>query len=341
MTISSDQFKAIYGQPKGNQLQELNDCLKRFDITTLPRLKHFLSQIGHESAGLRYTKEIDAGWYIPTKFGLPAIAASDGAYKYRGGGYGQLSMPENYEAFAKFMGDPKIYDLGCPYVAENYAFSSFGFWWLNNQMNPICDRGATVEEITRKVNGGVNGLADRIEWWKRVCKVLEGSPQAQKAQLKPGEYHLVVNDWEARFVGEAKCYDASGKLLWTIPALCKGVEGPVWTIRGGDTPPGLYKAGSITKTGTGEPTRIWNAYGPWFIDLVECEHQEAKQGRSGIGLHGGGTAAPNPLSDRQQLVPTLGCIRVHNIDLIEKIVPMVQATQAQGLTVWITVNQFD
>ncbi|CDM94098.1 putative chitinase (fragment) [Limnospira indica PCC 8005] len=49
---------------------------------------------------------------------------------------------------------------GCDYMAEHYPFTSAGFWWHNNRMNELCDRGATVEEITLRVNGGYNGLED-------------------------------------------------------------------------------------------------------------------------------------------------------------------------------------
>lgn len=166
------QAATIFPRITEFQFTELNRCLKQFDINTVPRQCHFLSQCGHESGGLKYVKEIDKGWYIPKKFNLPAIAASDGAYKYRGSGVIQLSMPDNYRAFSKFMGDPKIYDKGCPYVAANYPFSSAGFWWLNNNMNALCDRGATVEQITRRVNGGLNGLADRQSWYSRISNVL-------------------------------------------------------------------------------------------------------------------------------------------------------------------------
>lgn len=71
-----------------------------------------------------------------------------------------------------------------------------------------------------------------------------------KPAIKPGDVHVVINDWEnpEKFVGEAKCYDHTGKLLWKIDALCKGVNGPGFDKVGGDTPPGLYLAGELTET---------------------------------------------------------------------------------------------
>lgn len=164
-----------------------------------------------------------------------------------------------------------------------------------------------------------------------------------RPDVKKWDVHVVVNDWEhpVRFVGEAKCYDHSGGLLWTIPALCKGVEGNGrWTVRSGDTPPGLYLAGVVTETMIGEPGQVWNAYGRWFIDLVEQEQQEARVSRAGIGWHGGGTAAPDPLAPKQLLVPTLGCIRSHNEDLDKVVMPTLQRVRSNGGQMWITVNQF-
>lgn len=162
-----------------------------------------------------------------------------------------------------------------------------------------------------------------------------------KPKLKPGDIHVIINDWESKYIGEAKAYDATGKLLWKIPALCKGIEGARWSVRNGDTPPGLYLAGELFVTQPGESNQIWSAYGQNCIDLVEQENQETRYNRGGICWHGGGSAAPDPLADQQQLVPTLGCVRSHNGDLKKIVVPLLQALNAKGDRMWITVNQID
>lgn len=164
---------------------------------------------------------------------------------------------------------------------------------------------------------------------------------AKKPALKPNDLHVIVNDWESRYIGEAKCYSANGKLLWSIPALCKGVEGSRWDVRSGDTPPGLYAAETITETRSDEPAKTWNAYGRWFIDLVEQEGQESKYGRAGVGWHGGGSSLENPLALKQPLVPTLGCIRSHNVDMDKIVIPALREVRSKGGTMWVTVNQFD
>jgi len=175
--ITMQQATAIFlRSPSAKQLLDLNACLVRFEITTRKRMKQFLSQIGHESAGLLHIKEINPGWYIPKKFGLPRVADSDGLYKYRGAGWMQMTMPENYLAFSRYMSDPKIYDLGCPYVAENYPGTASGFWWMENRINSLVDSGANVEQISRMVNlggaaGVIHGLADREDYFDRASKI--------------------------------------------------------------------------------------------------------------------------------------------------------------------------
>ena len=179
LVISKQQAEDIFlNKIYNHELVDLNLCLEKFEINkTKARLCFFMAQICHESGGLKWMKELDQGWYIPQNFGLPAIAGSDGGYKYRGAGALQLSMPENYLAFSKFMNDPKIYDLGCPYVADKYPFTSAGFWWMNNNINQHIDAGEDMYQISGRVNtGSPNGVAnhmnERLDCYYRAVKVL-------------------------------------------------------------------------------------------------------------------------------------------------------------------------
>jgi putative chitinase len=63
---------------------------------------------------------------------------------------------------------------GADYVSTTYPFSSAGFWWHDHKMNALCDAGATVEKVTRRVNGGTNGLADRQKYYNKACTVFPG-----------------------------------------------------------------------------------------------------------------------------------------------------------------------
>lgn len=166
-----EQAEHIFGRiPSPGQMQDLNECLLRFEINTPQRLTHFLAQIAHESGGLRWLKELADGRAYENRADLGNNQSGDGP-KYKGAGAIQLTGRSNYQAFARFMKDPAIM-RGCDYVAENYPFTSAGFWWHNNNMNALCDRGATVEQVTLRVNGGFNGLQDRIYYYNRAIQVI-------------------------------------------------------------------------------------------------------------------------------------------------------------------------
>jgi predicted chitinase len=153
-----------------SEVTELNRCLRRFDITTPNRIRHFLAQISHESGGGRYKKELATGDDYEGRRDLGNTQPGDGR-KYKGAGYIQLTGRANYQAFANFIKDPKVMN-GVDYVAENYPFTSAGFWWSNNKMNQLCDKNPTVEQVTLRVNGGYNGLADRKMYYNRCLNVI-------------------------------------------------------------------------------------------------------------------------------------------------------------------------
>lgn len=80
----------------------------------------------------------------------------------------------NYQAFANYIQDPKVMD-GVDYVAEHYPFSASTWWWFDNKMNDLVDSGATVEQVSSRVNGisPANGLEDRIYYYQRCLAVIK------------------------------------------------------------------------------------------------------------------------------------------------------------------------
>mgnify|MGYP000597829266 CR=1 FL=1 len=169
--VSRVTAEYIFDKQISNELlSDLNACCDLFKINTPPRLRHFLSQIAHESGGLQWLQELASGDDYEWRDDLGNNKPGDGR-RYKGGGAIQLTGRANYQAFADFMSDPKVMD-GSSYVAQKFPFSSAGFWWTNNDMNTLCDRGATVEKVTRRVNGGINGLDDRIYYYNRCCDVI-------------------------------------------------------------------------------------------------------------------------------------------------------------------------
>lgn len=100
--------------------------------------------------------------------------ASREGFKFRGRGALQLTGKSNYEAFSKFLNKPEIMtnpDL----VATEFAFESAIYFFDKNGLWSICDKGidnATITAVTKKINGGVNGLAERITITKKYYSLL-------------------------------------------------------------------------------------------------------------------------------------------------------------------------
>ena len=180
------------------------DTAAKFQINTPLRLAHFLAQCGHESGGFRATQEnlnysakgLNGIFkkYFPTEAAAAAYArnpekiankvyggrmgngpeSSGEGYKFRGRGYIQLTGKENYTAFGKAIGEdiPSNPDK----VASQYALLSAAWFFSKNGLHKMADGGATdavVTSITKRVNGGTIGLADRIKHFKEYYNLLK------------------------------------------------------------------------------------------------------------------------------------------------------------------------
>lgn len=152
------------------EVKELNACLETFDITTRPRLRHFLAQTAHESGGGRYKEELSNGQYLEGRADLGNTELGDGP-KFKGAGYIQLTGRANYQAFSKAIGDPRVME-GVSYVADKYPFTSAGWFWQTHGLNEKADKGVSVLTITKVVNGGTNGLKDRERYYRRTLDVI-------------------------------------------------------------------------------------------------------------------------------------------------------------------------
>lgn len=167
--VTMAQATAVFNrQPSAPQLADLNACLRRFSITTPARIRHFLAQCGHESGGLQWMLELASGDAYEGRTDLGNTQRGDGR-RFKGAGAIQLTGRYNYQRFADAIGDPDVMD-GAPYVATKYPFTSAGYWWQQNGMNALVDGGATVRQVSARVNGRdpANGLADREAYYSRA-----------------------------------------------------------------------------------------------------------------------------------------------------------------------------
>lgn len=152
-------------------LPYLNDLMDEYEINTLLRARHFIAQLAHESSQFNYNKEIASGEAYEGRKDLGNIQKGDGV-KFKGRGLIQITGRTNYEELSDQMfRDDRLLDE--PELLEepkNSVESACLFWW-NNDLNEIADTD-NIKLITRKINGGYNGLDDRIMFYNRCTKYI-------------------------------------------------------------------------------------------------------------------------------------------------------------------------
>jgi putative chitinase len=193
----------LKGHVPDTVIAQIPDVMTKFEINTPLRLAHFLAQCGHESGGFRvvnenlnysakgllgifkkyFPNEAKAKLYErkPEKIANVVYAgrmgngpeASGEGFKFRGRGYIQLTGKQNYTAFGKSINvdicaNPDL-------VATKYPLMSAAWFFNKNGLHKMADGGATdavVTSVTKRVNGGTIGLADRIKHFKEYYNLL-------------------------------------------------------------------------------------------------------------------------------------------------------------------------
>ena len=147
---------------------------QEFDINTPLRWAHYLAQIAHESAELRYSEEIASGKAYDTgklaiKLGNTPEADGDGQ-KYKGRGLIQVTGRANYEAYKQYCGFDVVERPELLAKPVGAIRSSMWFWKAKG-LNELADRDEFTA-ITKRINGGTNGIEDRRKYLARAKKVL-------------------------------------------------------------------------------------------------------------------------------------------------------------------------
>lgn len=176
MPITVQQLLLILpnaGPVAGVFVPVLNTAMNRYQIVGSKRVAAFIAQIGHESGQLRYVKEIWGPTAAQTRYegraDLGNTQSGDGS-KYRGRGLIQITGRANYKACGEALGLDLVNQ---PELLEKpqHACMSAAWFWATKGLSPLADDGK-FETLTRRINGGVNGLADRQMLYARALKVL-------------------------------------------------------------------------------------------------------------------------------------------------------------------------
>jgi predicted chitinase len=171
--LSLSQLKAIMpnlSDARARQtLPHLNKAMAEANITTPKRQAAFVAQLAHESAEFRYFEELASGRAYEGRRDLGNIHPGDGV-RYKGRGPIQLTGRNNYRAAGRALG----IDLeGNPKRAADVdvGFRTAAWFWNSRDLNRFADSG-NFREVTRRINGGYNGLASREAYYRRALNVL-------------------------------------------------------------------------------------------------------------------------------------------------------------------------
>lgn len=184
-------------------ISQISETVDKFKLNTPLRLAHFLAQCAHESGNwklkvenLNYSstalRSVFRKYFINESVAasyarkpqmiankvyanrmLNGDEASGDGWKFRGRGYIQLTGKQNYTSFNSTV-DENILEVP-DLVANKYPLLSAAWFWDTNKLNTLADKGATddhVTAITKRVNGGTHGLADRLAKFKTYYKLL-------------------------------------------------------------------------------------------------------------------------------------------------------------------------
>ena len=171
MKVTNEQLIKIMPNAKSRADQYvgyINGYAREFGITTPLRMAHYLAQIAHESSELRFTKELASGKAYEWRADLGNTHRGDGV-RYKGRGLIQITGRANYQAYARYCGFDVV---GNPELLERPlgAVRSSMWYWSTHGCNELADQN-DIRKVTRKINGGYNGLEERKKYFGRAAKV--------------------------------------------------------------------------------------------------------------------------------------------------------------------------
>lgn len=140
-----------------------------FQVNTPLRIAAFLAQTAHESSSFTRVREIASGQAYEGRKVLGNIYPGDGRI-FKGRGYIQITGRANYTALSKYLYNDERLTRDPEVIATpQYAMLSAFWYWQVHRLNGFADR-QQMETITKRINGGLNGLEERMSFYKKICE---------------------------------------------------------------------------------------------------------------------------------------------------------------------------
>ena len=188
--ITADNLRRIAGG-KGNPsvidalVEHLPEVMDKYNIDTLNRAAHFLGQLAHESDHFNTFEEYASGDEYEGRRDLGNLRKGDGV-RFKGRGVIQITGRANYQRLGDILGvdlvnNPEL--AATPKISVLTALE----YWKQRKINTFADRD-DIRLVTRAINGGFNGLDDRLASLnraKQALKTIETIDKAAPAPKKP------------------------------------------------------------------------------------------------------------------------------------------------------------
>lgn len=206
-------------------LPHLNAAMGEFAIDSPARAAAFVAQLAHESGEFRWMEEIWGPTAAQRRYEPPSTLAArlgntqpgDGT-RFKGRGPIQLTGRANYQRFGQLLGIDLIAEPQRA-ASPDVAFRIAALYWANRGLNPLADAG-DFREITRRINGGFNGLADRMKYFERARTIL-GEALTKALPRRRGSAQpttTVPADILSRGVEDIREFAAAGRRKAAAPA---------------------------------------------------------------------------------------------------------------------------
>ena len=152
-------------------LDSLNAAMQRFCIDTPARQAAFLAQIAHESGELVYKEELASGEAYQGRRDLGNLQPGDGV-KFKGRGFIQVTGRLNYkDASLALFNDLRLLITPDLLAGDDAAAASAAWFWSSRGLNKFADNDDFVT-LTKRINGGTNGIEKRQQYWARAKQAL-------------------------------------------------------------------------------------------------------------------------------------------------------------------------